>query len=287
MGFDWQQFKELFSFGKWVLGSTVLIFLVLNGDAIFVGKILGLTALGFYQLAYKFSNMPSTEITYVISQVTFPAYSKLQDNLPRLRDAYLKVLQITAFLSFPIAGLIFVLAPDFIRIFLGEKWMPMMTAMRILVFRGLITTIGAGNGALLQAVGRPDILTKLNAIKLTIIMILIYPLSVKWGIAGTSSVVFLSALLITPNTFRIVRANILMMKRFVIVKAMLLPFIGAAFMVLVLRVFMRDNISLAGFVLLALMGVASYLLVTYILDKLLNEGKWYGIAKSLAWDILR
>jgi len=99
--------KELFGFGKWIMGSSILIFLVTQGDDIFVGKLLGTTALGFYQLAYRISNMPATEITHVISQVTFPAYSKLQDNIPKLREAYIKVLQVTTFLSFPIAGLIF------------------------------------------------------------------------------------------------------------------------------------------------------------------------------------
>jgi len=113
--------KELFGFGKWIMGSSILVFLITQGDDIFVSKILGTTALGFYQLAYRISNMPATEITHVISQVTFPAYSKLQNNIPKLREAYLKVLQFTAFLSFPIAGLIFILAPDFTKIFLGAS----------------------------------------------------------------------------------------------------------------------------------------------------------------------
>lgn len=60
--------------------------------------------LGFHLMAYRISNMPATEITHVISEVTFPAYSKLQDNLPSLRQAYLKVLQLTTFISIPLAA---------------------------------------------------------------------------------------------------------------------------------------------------------------------------------------
>jgi len=138
---DLAKAKQLFGFGKWVLGSSILIFLITQGDDIFVGKLLGATALGFYQIAYRISNIPATEITHVISRVTFPAYSKLQNDIPKLREAYLKVLQITAFLSFPIAGLIFALAPDFTRIFLGEKWMPMVPAMQVLVFAGLARSV--------------------------------------------------------------------------------------------------------------------------------------------------
>src|SRR4030042_3395557 len=103
-------------------------------------------------MAYRISNMPATEITHVVSQVTFPAYSKIQEDVPRLREAYLRVLQLTTFLSFPLAGLIFILAPDFTKIFLGEKWMPMVPAMMVLVLWGTIRSIGVHHGSVLQAV---------------------------------------------------------------------------------------------------------------------------------------
>jgi lipopolysaccharide exporter len=194
LGFNQQQFKELFGFGRWVLGSSILVFLITQGDDIFVGKLLGVTALGFYQLAYRLSNMPATEITHVISQVTFPAYSKLQDDIPRLREAYLKVLKLTAFLSFPIAGLIFVLAGDFTKIFLGQKWMPMVPAMQLLVLWGLIRSIGATTGPIFASIGKPGIATKLQFLQLVLLVVLIYPLAMTWGIVGTSLAVVFAAL---------------------------------------------------------------------------------------------
>jgi len=55
-------------------------------------KLLGVTALGFYKMVYIISSTPATEITHIISQVSFPAYSKLQYNLSKSREAYLRVL---------------------------------------------------------------------------------------------------------------------------------------------------------------------------------------------------
>ncbi|MBA7535108.1 hypothetical protein ES705_27359 [subsurface metagenome] len=184
--------KELFGFGKWIMVSSILVFLIVQGDDIFVGKLLGTTALGFYQLAYRISNMATTEITQVISQVTFPTYSKLQNDLPKLREAYLKVLQLIAFLSFPITGLIFVLSPDFTKIFLGEKWMPMVLAMQVLCIFGVTRSINALFGSVLLGIGKPSISTKASAIQLAIIIILIYPLTLKMDIIGTSIVVSFS-----------------------------------------------------------------------------------------------
>lgn len=191
---DFTKARELWNFGRWVTWSNILVFLLTQGDDIFVGKFLGATALGLYQFAYRISNMPATEITNVISQVAFPAYSKLQDNIPKLREAYLKVLQVAAFLSFPISGLIFVLAPNFTKIFLGEKWIPMVPAMQVLVFWGLVRSIGATAGPIINATGKPKILTMYLFLQLITLIILIYPFTMHWGIFGTSWAVLFASM---------------------------------------------------------------------------------------------
>jgi O-antigen/teichoic acid export membrane protein len=204
--FDMEKFRELFGFGKWVLGSGILIFLITQGDDIFVGKALGVAALGLYQMAYTFSNLPATEICHVISQVTFPAYSKFQDDIPRFRKAYLRVFHFTAFLSIPFSAGIFIMAPDFTRIFLGEKWTLMIPAFQVLAFWGIIRSLGATAGPVFQSVGRPEVLTKLQLLVLALLCVSIYPFSVKWGILGTSLAVILSTFF--PNvvaTFLVIK----------------------------------------------------------------------------------
>jgi O-antigen/teichoic acid export membrane protein len=198
----------LLDFGKWLLGSSILGFCLMQGDDVFVGRLLGVVALGFYQMAYRFSNAPATEITHVISQVTFPVYSKIQNDIPRLRKAYLDVLKLTTFLSFPLAGLILVLAPDFTRIFLGEKWMPMVSTMQVLSIFGLIRSIEAIAGPLFQAIGKPNIIVRLQLVKLFLLVVMIYPLTKYFGIVGTALTVILSNALVTPFTNLIVIKNI-------------------------------------------------------------------------------
>ena len=263
--------KELFGFGKWIMGSSILVFLITQGDGIFVGKILGTTALGFYQLACRISNMPATEITHVISQVTFPVYSKLQDNIPKLREAYLKVLQVTTFLSFPIAGMIFVLAPDFTKIFLGEKWIPMVPAMQVLVFAGLIRSIMATTGPIFQAVGKPKIETKWQIVRLFVIFVLIYPFTVKWGIFGTSIVIFLSAFISTIGfSYRVIKVINCKLKEFS--KIIALPPINGIIMMLVLTL-LKENLNNVGiweFFLLISIGILNTIIIIYFFDKFLN-----------------
>ena len=269
LGLSFEKAKELFGFGKWVLGSSVLLFFLIHGDDVFVGKFLGTTMLGFYQVAYRISNMSTTEITHIISQVTFPTYSKLQDNIPKLREAYSRVLQVTVFLSFPIAGLIFVLAPDFTEIFLGEKWMPIVPSMQALAFWGALRSIGSATGVVFTSIGKPKILTKIQLGHLILLIILIYPLSKHWGIFGTSLAVVFASLIPIVCTFYI------MLKLFQstiqgFYKILILPFINIVIMISVIiisKTYWFETVRIFHFFLFVLFGLISYLSVTCLFDK--------------------
>ncbi|MFW6194335.1 MAG: lipopolysaccharide biosynthesis protein [Halobacteriota archaeon] len=268
LSFDLPKARELFTFGKWVMGSTILIFLLTQGDDIFVGKLLGAAALGFYQLAYRISNMPATEITKVISQVTFPAYSKLQDNVKKLRKSYLMVLQFTTFLSIPLAGMILVLASDFTRLFLGEKWMPMVPAMQVLAIFGLLRSIGATTGPVFMAVGKPELVTKITFIRLFLMLALIYPLTITWGIVGASIAVVLSILLLDPIAyFLVIKITKCSVSEFG--KMIIFPFLGTAVMVspFIYFKYYLVEIGVISFFGLIALALILYLLMVYIFDR--------------------
>jgi len=279
---DKGEFKELFGFGRWVLGSSILIFLVVQGDDIFVGKMLGVTALGFYQMAYLISNLPATEITHVISQVTFPAYSKMQYDLQRLRAAYLDTLQLTAFVSTPIAGGIFILAPEFTEIFLGAKWMPMVPAIQVLSFAGLVRSIAAASGTLFVAIGRPRIDTKWQVIRLLVLVIFIYPFTMYWNLSGTSIAVLLSILVATFGfSFQAVR--IIECRAQAFVKVIALPVFNGLVMVLII-LFAKDLFQHTGVIqlfVLVVLGFISYVSIASLFDRFFN----YGIIRLIKQKI--
>jgi len=265
--------KELFGFGKWILGSSILVFLVTQGDDIFVGKLLGLAMLGFYQIAYRISNMPATEIANVISRVTFPAYSKIQDNLPKLREAYLKVLQLTAFISIPLTGGIFILASEFTKLFLGDKWMPIVPAMQVLVFAALVRGISATTSPIFRAVGKPQIDTKWQIVRLFVLAIFIYPFTIRWGIFGSSMAVLLSILVAGVGfSFMVIKITKCVIKTFI--KIIFLPLISGTGMVLLISVLKNaiNIIKIGDFLLFVLAGILVYLSISYILDRVLNYG---------------
>ena len=265
------QAKELFSFGKWVLGSTILIFLITQGDDIFAGKLLGATMLGFYQIAYRISNMPTTETSNVISRVSFPLYSKLQDNLSKLKDAYLKVLQLVTFISFPMAGLIFILAPEFTRLFLGEEWIPIVPVIKVLALAGLIRSLITTTIPLFRAIGRPKIETRWQMVRLFVLIVLIYPLTITYGILGTSISVLLSAFISSIGfcfeAIRIIKCGI---KDFG--KLIMLPLLNGMIIAICIYAikFYIDAATFPGFIALIGISIIIFFGINYLFDRYLN-----------------
>jgi O-antigen/teichoic acid export membrane protein len=186
ISFDGHKARELFRFGKHLLFSSIIILLITQGDDAIVGKILGATALGFYVMAYKLSNLAATSITHVFSQVAFPVYSKLQNDPDELRKTYLKALKLISFAAFPVCGGLIILAPEVVDLFLGEKWLEIVPAMQILAVFGLIRSLGGTTGPLFQGVGKPEIITKFNFWKLILMAVVIIPLTIHYGIIGTA-----------------------------------------------------------------------------------------------------
>lgn len=184
--FEIDKARELWGFGKWIYGSGILGYLLTMGDNFFVWFYLGLPQLALYKYAYNFANMPATHITQVISTVSFPAYSKIQDDVPRLREAYLKILTLSSFVTIPVSFLIFILGPDFVRLFLKAHLHPMTPVLQILAFVGLITGIGATGGALLLAVRKLNSIVLIQFFRLFLLAVTIYPFTKMWGITGTA-----------------------------------------------------------------------------------------------------
>jgi O-antigen/teichoic acid export membrane protein len=268
--FDFQKAKKLFGFGKWVVSSNILIFFITQGNDILIGRLLGVYSLGLYQMANRISNLPATEVTHVISQVTFPTYSKLQDNRQGLKDLYLKVIRIISFIVFPIGGLIFVLAPDFTRIFLGEKWMPMVPAVKILSLFGVVRSLGATVGPILYSTGRPSIQAKLSGIQLLFMALIIYPLITRWDITGASWAILLPNIL---ALFMIIGESqkIVLFRYGEILKIILVPAIAVlAMLTVLLFIQLRCIPSKVGtiyFFASGISGAVVYLAFVFIGDK--------------------
>jgi len=91
LAWDKDSLKDLFSFGRWILISTIMTFLARQADKLILGKLVSFQILGVYNIAFTLADIPRQVIIKLGSSVIFPVISK-QADLPRetLRDKILE-----------------------------------------------------------------------------------------------------------------------------------------------------------------------------------------------------
>lgn len=191
LAFNKRHAIELFQYGKFITGVSIILFIATELDNIVIGKVLGMETLGYYVIAYMLANLPATHFSKVVATVIFPVYSKLQNDLPALCDAYVKTLRIVALITIPASVGIAILADDIITVVYGEKWSPAINAVVILSVFGCMRSISMHCGYLFNAIGKPNIGLWISLGKLILVSIIIYPLTMEYGIVGTSIAVTL------------------------------------------------------------------------------------------------
>ncbi len=264
--FDPAKASELFRFGKHLMGSSIIILLITQGDDAVVGKLLGPAALGFYVMAYKLSNLPATSITHAISQVAFPAYAKLQDEPDRLKSAYLKALKYISFVVIPASGGLAILAPEITEAFLGKTWLEIVPAMQVLCLFGLLRALGGTTGPLFQGVGRPDLIIKLNLAKLVIIALVIIPLTKQFGILGASWAVTMPMILEQLVSWQIC-SRIIQAKISETLASVVPALIGTLFMIgslYLVKIMLGLSVNVTSTIFLICVGGIIYLLFSIV-----------------------
>ena len=187
------QVKELLLFGKWMFVFGIIVYFVNQLDRAVVGKVLGATQLGYYQMAFVIGTLAAVQINAVIGRVAFPLYSRLLDGENGVRSAYLAVLDACSMLIFPITCAIVIFAHDIVTIILGTKWLPVVPVLQIIALKGLFWALAAATGGPMYfAFGRPDINVRINLVQLVILGSLIYPVADRYGIIGLSVLVVIS-----------------------------------------------------------------------------------------------
>ena len=181
--FSWKSFKELFSFGSKLLATGLLDTVYNNNYPLVIGKFFSPSSLGVYAKAKALADFPSSNITGVLQNVTFPVLSTIQHDENKLADAYKRFLRISAFIIFPLMLGLSAVADPFIRIVLTDKWENSIYLLQIICFALMWYPIHAINLNILQVKGRSDYFLKLEIVK-KVQGIIILCLTVPMGIVA-------------------------------------------------------------------------------------------------------
>jgi O-antigen/teichoic acid export membrane protein len=155
-------------------------------DDLWTGAYLGETAMGLYSRAYAFATYPRMILAQPVNRVAIGTYAEVAENRRRLSQAFFRTNALLIRSGFFLGGILALIAPEFIQILLGTKWLPMLDAFRLMLVFTLFDPIKATVANLFLAVGRPEEVLQARAIQLAVMVVGLFLLGPAWGIAGVA-----------------------------------------------------------------------------------------------------
>ncbi|MGL5193692.1 MAG: lipopolysaccharide biosynthesis protein [Chroococcales cyanobacterium] len=197
-GFRNDKWKEIFGFGKNVLGIELLKTLRTNLDYILVGRFLGITELGIYFFAFNAGLGISLSIIKSINAALLPHLCALRQDWGKMKKQFYKSLKVIASLIIPLALFQSTMAPFYVPIVFGERWIEAIPVLMLICLSAIPRPFGDAASQLMVAIGRPDIDFKWNIIFTTIFAISLF-IGLQWQVVGLAITVLLVHAIALPG----------------------------------------------------------------------------------------
>ncbi|WP_417319035.1 lipopolysaccharide biosynthesis protein [Emcibacter sp.] len=145
---------RLFSFSAWMSGVNVLQSLSNNLDKFFVGYFLGTTATGIFHIGKSVAFMPTNEMVMPLNRALYPGFTLIVDKKDYMREKVLESAQFLAGLSQPLGIGFALVAPEFMYLVYGPKWLESIPIVQILASTSAFSIIGSIGMFVAMAHGR-------------------------------------------------------------------------------------------------------------------------------------
>ena len=270
----------LLRYGLALVGVDALNIATDNLDYIIIGRVFGNTALGIYTLAFRLPELLVLNPLWVMAGAVFPAYATLQEHPETLRRGFLATVRFVEILCVPLSLGLMLVADPLVRVIFGEQWLAAIPIVRILALFVLIRSISFNAGDVYKAVGRSDILVKLELLNMVVLVPLLL-FGSNFGLIGVAighvlaSVVRMVADLIVASRFiKVSVADILLELK--------PSFLGGAALTLLVFSGLYLTVEAAALVRLLVtipLGAAGYLGVLWLLERetIIKVGRMIGL----------
>ncbi|SDU08303.1 MOP flippase family protein [Halopseudomonas salegens] len=151
------ELKGFYGFGLYQMGDRCINYLATNADKLLIGKMVGMSAAGFYNLAWQLIIFPVSKINPIVTKVAFPVYSKVQNDFTALNRYYTFNVKALSLVTLPILAFLFFFSHDVVRIVFGTGWSATAELIPALALVGMLRALGNPGGAIVLALGRADV----------------------------------------------------------------------------------------------------------------------------------
>jgi len=269
LALDYNIFKRMFHYSKYILGTSLIVFISTNIDNAMIGRLVDSAALGYYYMAYNLANITATTVIPVVSKVSFSLFCNIKNKDGGLKMSFLKVLELTMLIVMPITVGLFIFSAHFVHTVFGERWMPIVVLIQILCWLGLLRTLGSCRSVIFNSVGKTNLLFTTSAIFTALGICLMYPFTLFFKQIGTAQAVIIQSLIGMPIIFYI-SIKLIDIKDKELIDVLKAPVIGSICLAVsgyMLKKMFFSALSWHNFIILVGIGTIVYCGAVYLIKK--------------------
>ncbi|MBQ5943957.1 MAG: lipopolysaccharide biosynthesis protein [Bacteroidales bacterium] len=156
--FSKQSFRGLFSFGFYMFMTHILNKIGQQIQGLLIGKVYNASIMGYYSKAYNTERLASTSISNVMTQVTYPLYSEVQDDLPAMQNMIKRLTVTLAYITFPLMFILLLCAKPIFILLYSERWLQSVPYFQVLCLAGLAFCLQSVNLQTISAIGKSKVM---------------------------------------------------------------------------------------------------------------------------------
>lgn len=178
LSFKLQPIKEMFGFSSKVLITNIFTQINNNIFSAIIGRVYTPRDVGLYTQSNKWSYLCSSLVSGAVNSVAQPVLVQTENEKDRQANIFRRMLQFSAYLSFPVMFGLALIAPEFISITITDKWAECVPLLQILCIWGAFMPINTLYTNLIMSHGKSDIYmwnTIATGIVQIIAILIVYP----------------------------------------------------------------------------------------------------------------
>lgn len=174
---------KMLNFGLLLLASYFFWTIITQSDVFIAARTLSPHELGIYAEGLFLTTIIAAKFVPPLNEVAFPAYARIQDDLPALSAAFLKAVQLIMLVTCPLYFGLSVVAYDAVTVVFGPKWLEMAPIVTILALGMPMLTLHSLFAPVVNALGRGGITLRSQVLG-ALVMPAAFLFAVQWGMIG-------------------------------------------------------------------------------------------------------
>ena len=192
----------LLGFSLSVFATDCLAYFSRNLDNILVGRVLGVSALSIYGMAYRILVVPVQLIGQTVNRVMFPAFARSAQEPERVAASLVAATRVLALLAVPLMVFVSCAAPELVHLVLGPDWMPAAALVSVLAIGGARETIFYITPSLMKGLGRGALIVRYEILA-AVVQVGGIVIGLQFGVFGVAVGYTAAGVLLTPVLLRI------------------------------------------------------------------------------------